>query len=105
MQDAFRHGYLSLAAVPFRLNGEVVGAITLCSGEPDAFSEAEAEQLALLGTTLSSALDLLDKKTLQRRAGQGYPRQLGTHTVPCRRGSSLPQSRLPRFFPTEAPGR
>ena len=70
MQDAFRHGYLSLAAVPFRLNGEVVGAITLCSGEPDAFSEAEAEQLALLGTTLSSALDLLDKKTLQRRAGR-----------------------------------
>ncbi len=70
IQDAFRHGYRSLAAVPFRLNGEVVGAVTLCSGEPDAFSEAESEQLLLLGTTLSSALDLLDKKTLQRRAGR-----------------------------------
>jgi PAS domain S-box-containing protein len=71
MEDALRHGYRSLAAVPFRLKGEIVGVITLCSGEPDAFSETEAEQLAFLGTSLSSALDLLDKKTLQRRAGRG----------------------------------
>ena len=85
IQDAFRHGYRSLAAVPFRLNGEVVGAVTLCSGEPDAFSEAESEQLLLLGTTLSSALDLLDKKTLQRRAGRDTHGELGTHPVPRRR--------------------
>ncbi|MFA5236884.1 MAG: PAS domain S-box protein [Methanoregula sp.] len=70
MKDACQHGYRSLAAVPFRLKGEIVGVFTLCSGEPDAFSDEEAEQLALLGTTLSSALDLLDKKTLQRRAGR-----------------------------------
>jgi PAS domain S-box-containing protein len=70
-EDALRHGYRSLAAVPFRLKGEIVGVLTLCSGEPDAFSDEESEQLALLGTTLSAALDLLDKKTLQRRAGRG----------------------------------
>lgn len=64
-------GIRSLAAIPFRLKGEIVGAITLCSPEPDAFSEAEAEGFTLLGSTLSSALDLLDKKTLQRRAGKG----------------------------------
>jgi len=70
-EDALRHGYRSLAAVPFRLKGEIVGILTICSGEPDAFSETEAEELALLGSTLSSSLDLLDKKTLQRRAGRG----------------------------------
>ena len=70
-EDALRHGYRSLAAVPFRLKDEIVGVLTLCSREPYAFSDEEAEQLALLGTTLSSALDLLDKKTLQRRAGRG----------------------------------
>jgi len=69
--DALRHGYRSLAAVPFRLKGEIVGVLTLCSGEPDTFSDEEGEQLALLGATLSSALDMLDKKTLQRRAGRG----------------------------------
>lgn len=71
MDEAHRQGYRSLAAVPFRLKGQIVGVLTLCSGEPDAFSDEESEQLALLGTTLSSALDLLDKKTFQRRAGKG----------------------------------
>jgi len=71
MEEAHRQGYRSLAAVPFRLKGQIVGVLTLCSGEPYAFSDDESEQLALLGTTLSSALDQLDKKTLQRRAGKG----------------------------------
>jgi len=70
-EDALRQGCRSLAAVPFRLKGETVGVLSLCSGEPDTFSEADAEHLALLGTALSSALDMLDKKTLQRRAGKG----------------------------------
>ncbi|HNX16937.1 MAG TPA: PAS domain S-box protein [Methanoregula sp.] len=68
---ALSHGIRSLAAIPFRLKGEIVGAITLCSAEPDAFSDAESEELTLLGSALSEALDLLDKKTLQRRAGKG----------------------------------
>ncbi|MGA2699387.1 MAG: PAS domain S-box protein, partial [Methanoregula sp.] len=71
MAEAHQRGYRSLAAVPFRLKGQIVGVLTLCSGEPDTFSDEESDQLALLGTTLSAALDLLDKKTLQRRAGKG----------------------------------
>jgi len=66
-----RHSCRSLAAVPFRLNGEVVGVLTLGSKEPAAFMDTEGEQLGLLGTTLSLALDFLDKKTLQRRTGKG----------------------------------
>jgi PAS domain S-box len=66
-----QQGYRSLAAVPFRLNGEVVGVLILGSTEPDAFSEAETGQLALLGSILTQALDQLDKKTLRRRAGKG----------------------------------
>lgn len=65
-----QQGYRSLAAVPFRLNGEVVGVLTLGSTEPEAFSDAETGQLALLGSILTSALDQLDKKTLRRRAGK-----------------------------------
>ncbi len=70
-EAALSEGYRSLAAVPFRLKGEIVGIITLCSGEPYAFSTEDADVLAYLGTTVSFALDLLDKKTLQRRAGRG----------------------------------
>jgi len=65
-----QQGYRSLAAVPFRLNGDVVGVLTLGSTEPEAFSVAENDQLALLGSILSFALDQLDKKTLRRRAGK-----------------------------------
>ena len=61
----------SCAAIPFRLKGEIVGVITLTTGEQDTFSEADAEQLGILSTTLTSALDLLDKKTLRRRAARG----------------------------------
>ena len=71
MQDAYRYGRRSCAAIPFRLKGEIVGVITLSSGEQDTFSEADAEQLGILSTTLTSALDLLDKKTLRRRAARG----------------------------------
>ncbi len=41
------------------------------------------EVLAYLGTSLSLALDLLDKKTLQRRAAEEVT-ELGTYPVPCR---------------------
>ncbi len=64
-------GYRSLSVIPFRFNGTVVGVITLCSPHPYAFTNEDTEVLAYLGTSLSLALDLLDKKTLQRRAGRG----------------------------------
>jgi PAS domain S-box-containing protein len=64
-------GYRSLAVIPFRFNGKVVGVIALCSGQPFAFSKEDTNVLSHLGTSLSQALDLLDKKTLQRRAGRG----------------------------------
>jgi len=70
-EEALRNGYRSLAALPFRFKGEVVGALTLCSREPYAFSSGNSDALVHLGSVLSSALDLLDKKTLQRRAGKG----------------------------------
>ena len=61
----------SQTSLPFRFKGETVGVMTLCSREPFAFSRDNTDVLEYLGTTLSSALDLLDKKTLQRRAGKG----------------------------------
>ena len=69
--DALLNGYRSQTAIPFRLKGEIVGVMTLCSREPLAFSPENTDVLVYLGATLSSALDLLDKKTLQRRAGKG----------------------------------
>ncbi len=64
-------GYRSLAVIPFRFNGTVVGVITLYSPHPYSLSNEDAEVFMNLGTSLSLALDLLDKKTLQRRAGKG----------------------------------
>lgn len=68
---AQKAGFRSLTVIPFRFNGKIVGVITLCSPHPYAFLPEDTEVLAYLGTSLSLALDLLDKKTLQRRAGRG----------------------------------
>lgn len=70
-REAREQGYRSLAAIPFRLKGATVGVLCLYSEESGAFLDADAQQLAFLGNTLSSALDLLDRKTLERRAGRG----------------------------------
>src|SRR5208282_825464 len=67
---AQKAGFRSLTVIPFRFNGKIVGVITLCSPHPYAFLPEDTEVLAYLGTSLSLALDLLDKKTLQRRAGR-----------------------------------
>jgi len=64
-------GFSSSVAIPFRLKGEVVGVLTLCSGQPSVFSPGEDDAITMVGSALSSALDLLDKKTLRRRAGKG----------------------------------
>ncbi|HVP97318.1 PAS domain S-box protein [Methanoregula sp.] len=70
-EGACSNGYPSSVAIPFRLKREVVGVITLYSGQPSIFSLEESDAVTIVGSALSSALDLLDKKTLQRQAGKG----------------------------------
>lgn len=58
--EAARWGVRSLAAVPFRLNGKVVGVLTLASKEGEYFGAKERALLNEIGTDISFALDTIE---------------------------------------------
>jgi PAS domain S-box-containing protein len=67
-EEALKRGYLSSAAFPFSLHGEVVGVINLYAAEPGFFSETEIELLREIADDVSFALGLLDEQARRARA-------------------------------------
>ena len=68
-ESALQHGYRSVAAVPFRRAGRVVGALTVYTGEPDGFDAEDEQLLDEIGQDISFALDMLEQEA-QRRAAE-----------------------------------
>jgi len=62
-KQAAEKGYISYIALPLTLNGEVVGALTIYSSEPDPFSDEEMALLTELASDFSYGFS-----TLQLRA-------------------------------------
>ena len=67
-EEALKRGYLSSAAFPFSLHGEVVGVINLYAAEPGFFSETEIDLLREIADDISFALGLLDEQARRARA-------------------------------------
>lgn len=62
-ENALKHGYGSCAAVPVKIGGKPVGALTLYSAEPDSFeNEEEIAMLKEIAGDLSFALDQIEKQ-------------------------------------------
>ena len=66
--EMLKRGYRALAAVPFRLNGAVLGTLNLYVDAPCTFSEAELDLLKRIGNALSFALDCLEIEKSRRQA-------------------------------------
>jgi|GEM_PF-3867483 PAS domain S-box-containing protein len=66
--EMLKRGFRSLAAVPFRLNGTVVGTLNLYVDYPCVFTAEELDLLKRIGGTLSFALDALEIEKSRRRA-------------------------------------
>jgi PAS domain S-box-containing protein len=66
--EALKRGYRSSAAVPFRLKGEVIGALTLYASEPGFFSEEEQNLLKEIGLDISFALDSIAAQAEREQA-------------------------------------
>ncbi|MGD9613054.1 MAG: GAF domain-containing protein [Kiritimatiellia bacterium] len=66
--EMLKRGFRSLAAVPFRLNGAVVGTLNLYVEFPCVFTAEELDLLKRIGGTLSFALDALEIEKSRRRA-------------------------------------
>lgn len=56
-EQALRRGYESLAAVPLREGGKIIGALALYASEPGFFGEREQNLLQEIGGDISFALD------------------------------------------------
>ena len=67
-EEALRRGYLSSAAFPFSLHGEVVGVINLFAAVPGFFTDTEIELLQEIAEDVSFALGLLDEQARRARA-------------------------------------
>lgn len=66
--EALKHGYRSSASVPFRLQGKVVGALSLYSNEPAFFTHDEERLLAEISLDISFALDSMQAEAERRQA-------------------------------------
>jgi diguanylate cyclase (GGDEF)-like protein/PAS domain S-box-containing protein len=61
-------GLRSAANVPLRRDGAVVGALALCTTEPDFFDEQLVSLLVEMGNNISFALDAMDREAQRRKA-------------------------------------
>jgi PAS domain S-box-containing protein/putative nucleotidyltransferase with HDIG domain len=66
--QALSRGYRSSAAVPFREQGHVVGALTVYSGEVQGFGAEDEELLEQIGLDISFALDSIHAETQRKQA-------------------------------------
>ncbi len=67
-EQALERGYRSLAAVPFREHGRVVGVLTVYASEPQGFDSEDEELLEQIGLDVSFALDSINAETERKRA-------------------------------------
>ncbi len=59
-EEALKHGYHSSAAMPFRLQNNVIGTLNLYGGEPGFFTHDEESLLEEIGLDISFALDSME---------------------------------------------
>jgi PAS domain S-box-containing protein len=67
---AQRHGYASALALPLRLDGAVIGALTLCASEADAFDADVIELLSEATSDLAFGLTTLRSRAALQAAEQ-----------------------------------
>jgi signal transduction histidine kinase len=67
-EQALAREYRSSAAFPLRVGSEVLGALTLYSGEPGFFTAQEIDLLSSLANDLSFAMESMDREARRRQA-------------------------------------
>ena len=73
-EEALRRGYESSVALPIRLNGNCLGALSIYSERADAFDSAELRLLTELSDDLAYGIQALRTSAEQRRAEEDLSR-------------------------------
>ena len=101
LQDRFREfGFRSTAVVPFRLEGRVIGVLTLLSQESGLFNDIqEIHLLEEMGLDISFALNSMETEAKRRQgeekieqaepASEGSPRDRHSYSLPPIRWKAL----------------
>jgi PAS domain S-box-containing protein len=71
-ERALAKGFLAAAAIVLKLNGTVIGTLTLYAGERDFFDAQMVELLQQMAADISFALDNLDREARRREAETKY---------------------------------
>jgi len=67
-EDAIAGGYASITGFPLRIDGEVIGALTMGAAEPDSFDEEEVSLLGELAADLAYGIANLRLRIQNREA-------------------------------------
>lgn len=67
-EDALRHGFRSLAALPLLVEGMAIGTFNLYAGEPGFFDEEEERLLVRLADDISFALEVARREEQRRHS-------------------------------------
>jgi len=67
-KEALKRGYRSMVTVPFRCNGDVIGALNLYAAEQSFISEDDQRLLQEIGADITFALDAIYSETVRKHA-------------------------------------
>lgn len=73
-EQAIKRGYASGLALPLQFDGEMLGALTLCAAEPDAFDEREIALLSEMADDLAFGVVHQRLRIAQKRAEETITR-------------------------------
>jgi len=76
-EHAAQSGVKSAAAIPIRLKGKVIGALTIHTSEEDFFQRDERELLREIGSDLSFAMDSMAREEGRRRVQSALRKEAG----------------------------
>ncbi|MGN2390814.1 bifunctional diguanylate cyclase/phosphodiesterase [Pelomicrobium sp. G1] len=77
--EAARRGYVSVIALPLRIEGAVGGALSIYAPEPDAFDPEEVKLLTELADDLAYGIETLRERARRRRAEEELHRLNRAH--------------------------
>ncbi len=73
-ENAIKRGYASSLALPLRMYGNIFGALTIYSTEPDSFSEDEVKLLTELAENLAYGINVIRLRISRKKAEEALIR-------------------------------
>jgi len=81
LTEAKKRGYASIHSLPLKIGQRVLGALTICSGHPDAFSEKESELLGRLAENLAYGISMLRNRKELIKSNERFKTLFDSHSA------------------------